>query len=98
MLEYDRIDISEGIDVDRTNASKECKICHYWYFKGIAFKDEPHLCNGCHGLMQGAVNFNGVAIVYVKGNAYRIDFLYMSKDDAINIMSNSSLLDKMGIL
>ena len=33
MLEYKRIDISEGIDVNKTNLSKECDICHYWYFK-----------------------------------------------------------------
>ena len=52
MLEYDRIDISEGIDVKKTIESKEFKICHYWYFKDIGFKYEPHLCNGCHGLMQ----------------------------------------------
>ena len=32
MLEYDRIDISEGIDTNKTSASKECNICHYWYF------------------------------------------------------------------
>ena len=32
MLEYDRIDISEGSDVNKTNLSKECDICHYWYF------------------------------------------------------------------
>ena len=38
MLEYDRIDISEGIDVNKTSASKECEICHYWYFKDIGFK------------------------------------------------------------
>ena len=50
MLEYDRIDISEGIDINKTNASKECYICHYWYFKDIGFKYEPYLCNGCHGL------------------------------------------------
>ena len=37
MLEYDRIDISEGIDINKTNVSKECKICHYWYFKNIGF-------------------------------------------------------------
>ena len=43
MLEYDRIDISEGIDVNKTNASKECDICHYWYFKDIGFKYEPYL-------------------------------------------------------
>ena len=32
MLEYDRIDISEGIDINKTIALKECDICHYWYF------------------------------------------------------------------
>ena len=98
MLEYDRIDISEGIDIKKTNASKECEICHYWYFKDIGFKYEPHLCNGCHGLMQKAVSFNNVAVVYVKGSAYRIQFSYTSKDDAINIMNNSNLIDKMSVL
>ena len=86
MLEYKRIDISEGIDVNKTNLSKECDICHYWYFKDIGFKYEPYLCNGCHDLMQKAMSFNNVAIVYVKGSAYRIHFWYMSKDDVINIM------------
>ena len=97
MLEYDRIDISEGIDVNKTNASKECDICHYWYFKDIGFKYEPYLCNGCHDLMQKAMSFNNVAIVYVKGSAYRIHFCYMSKDDAISIMNNSNLIDKKGV-
>ena len=98
MLEYDRIDISEGIDIKKTNASKECKICHYWYFKDIGFKYEPYLCSGCHGLMQKAVSFNAAAIVYVKGIAYRIHIWYMSKDDAINIMNNINMIDKMGVL
>ena len=52
MLEYDRIDISEVIDVNKTNLSKECDICHYWYFKNIAFRYETYLCNCCHDLMQ----------------------------------------------
>ena len=98
MLEYDRLDISEGDDIKKTNSSKECKICHYWYFKDIGFKYEPHLYNGCHGLMPKAVSFNDIAIFYVKGSAYRIHFWYMSKDDAISIMNNSSLIDKMGVL
>ena len=42
MLEYDRIDISGRIDVNKTNASNECDICHYWYFKEITFKYEPY--------------------------------------------------------
>ena len=98
MLEYERIDISEGIDVNKTNLSKECDICHYWYFKDIGFKYEKYLCNGCHNLVQKAMSFNNTAIVYVKRNAYRIYFWYMSKDDAINIMNGSKLLDKRGVL
>ena len=78
--------ILKGTDVNKTNLSKECDICRYWYFKGIVFKYEPYLCNGCHDLMQKTMSFNNVAIVYVKGNAYRINFWYMSKDDAINVI------------
>ena len=99
MLEYDRIKISEGIDVNKTNASNECDICHYWYFKDIAFKYEPNLCNGCHSLMQKALNFNDVVIVsVVKGSDYRIHFRYISKHDAISIMNNSDLNDKSSVL
>ena len=98
MLEYDRIDISEGIDVEKTNASKQYDICHYWYFKDIDFKYEPYLCNGCHVFMQKAMNFNDVAILSIKGNDCRIQFWYMSKDDAINIMKNSNLNEKRGLL
>ena len=94
MLESDRIVISEGIHVDKTNASKKCDICHYWYFKDTGFKYEPYLCNGCHDLMQKAMSFNDVAIVYVKENVYRIDFWYMNKDDTISIMNNTNLIDK----
>ena len=82
MLEYDRLDIAEGIDVNKTNASKECDICHYWYFKDIGFKYQRYLCNGCHDLMQKPVSFNDAAMIYVKGNVSRIYFWYMSKDDA----------------
>ena len=74
MLEYDRIDISEGIDVNKTNASKECDICYYWYFKYIGFKYEPYLWNGFLGLMQKNYEFNDVAIVSVNGSDYRIHF------------------------
>ena len=98
MLEYDRTDIWEEIDINKTNASKECHICHYWYFNDIGFKYESYLCNGCHGLMQKAMNFNDVPIVYLKGNAYRFHFWYISKDDAISMMNNSNLIDKMGVL
>ena len=47
--------------------------------------------------MQKAMSFNNVAIVYFKGSAYRIRYWYMSKDDAINIMNGSNLIDKMSV-
>ena len=98
MIEYERIDISEGIDVNKTNLSKECDICPDWCFKDVGFKYEPYLCNGCHDVMQKAMDFNNIAIVYIKGSVYRIHFQYMSKDDAINIVNGSNLVDKSGIL
>ena len=97
MLEYDRIYISEGIDIKKTNASKEFKIVNYRYLKGIGFKYDPHLCNGCHGLMKKLLVLI-ILLLYVKGIAYRIQFWYMSKDDVINIMNGSNLVDKRGVL
>ena len=97
MLEYDRIDISDGIDVNKTNASKESNTCHYWYFKDIDFKYEPYLCNGIHDLMQKAMSFNDVAIVYAKGSACRIHFWSYTKRDAMSIMNNSNLVDEKGV-
>ena len=57
-----------------------------------------HLCNGCHDLIQKAMSFDNIAIVYTKGSAYRIYFWYKRKDDAINIMNGSNLVDKTGVL
>ena len=90
MLEYDRIDISEGIDVNKTSAPKKCDICHYWY--------EPYLCNGFQDLINKAISFNDVTIVYVKESHSRIHFCYISKNNAISIMSNTNLVYKKGVL
>ena len=87
MLEYDRIDIPEGIDMNKlSDKSREYHICHYWYFLDRNFSYQKYLCNGCHDLMQKAISFNNVAIVSIKGSDYRIHFWYISKDDAISIM------------
>ena len=62
------------------------------------FNYEPYLCNGCHDLMQKAMNFNGVAVASIKRTDYRIRFWYVSKDDAISIMNNSNLDENTGLL
>ena len=51
MLYFDRIDVSEGIDVNKTSASKECDICHSWYFLYYSFKFQRNVCNRCHDLL-----------------------------------------------
>ena len=98
MLEYNITDISEGIDINKTSASKESNICRYWYLLDKTFNYEPYLCNGCHDLIQKAMKFNDVAIVSIKGNDYGIHFWYMSKDEAIILMHNSDLNEKTGLL
>ena len=45
MLYYDRIDVSEGIDINKGSISKKCDICHYWYFLDKRFKFQPYICN-----------------------------------------------------
>ena len=98
MLEYERINISEGIDYYMSNnRSKECDICHYWYFLDKNFTYEPYLCNSCHNQMQKSVNSNNVAIAFDKGSDYRIHFCFMTKNDAINLLNNSVLSNK-GVL
>ena len=98
MLECDRIDLSEGIDVNKTSNSRACSFCHYHYFLDINFNYQKYLCGGCHDMSMKANNIQNLAIVYFKGNAYRIHFWNMRKDYAINIMHSSNLIGKNGVL
>ena len=104
MLEYDRIDISEGIVVDKTNKSKECMFYHYWYFLNKNFSYGPYLCDSCYNMTHKSIDSKNIDIVYVKGNAYKIHFWHMSKDkrkrkhQAICQMTNSNLINKNGVL
>ena len=41
MLQYDRINVSEGLEINKTSASKEFMLCHYWYFKDVSYKFQP---------------------------------------------------------
>ena len=56
MLYFDKIDFSEGIDVNKTSASKECDVSSYWYSLTYSFKFEPNACNRCHDLLMMSVN------------------------------------------
>ena len=99
MLEYDKIDNKEGIDSTKNKlVSRECWLCSFWYFTDKNFRFDRHYCNGCYDMSMKSVSMHNLADVYVKGNAYRINFAFMTKNDAINKMNNANLKDKKGVV
>ena len=97
MLQYERIDISKGIDFGKTNKNVECMICHYWYFKDIGFKYQPYVCNGCHDFSMIVQKLGDFVILRVKGVDYRCCVVNMSKKDAVSLVNNY-VLDNKGVL
>ena len=93
MLYYDRIDVSEGIDVNKTSASK-CDICHYWYFLNFSFKFQPNVFDRCHDLLMMSMNFSDIAILKIKDSDYWCIISLISKNQAINLMENADLTEK----
>ena len=65
MLKYDRIDISEEIDINKTNESKECMFCHYWYFLNKNCSYGPNTCDGCYDIVQQSADFKNIAAVHI---------------------------------
>ena len=98
MIYYDRIDVSEGIDVNKTSVSEQCDICHYWYFLNYSFKFQPNVCNRCHDLLMMSVNLSDIAILNIKGSDYYCIISLISKNEARNLLQNADLTEKSGIL
>ena len=99
MLEYDRIDLSEGIDINKCKyIYKKCSLCKFYSFLDKNVNYGAYLCNGCYGMSLKAINMKNLAIVYCGEQAYRINFASMSKNDAFNLIKNSVIIDKRGTL
>ena len=98
MLVYEKIVISNGVDVDKSDKSKEYMFCHYWYFLDKSFSYGPYLCDRCYNMMQKCNKLKNIAIFHVKESVYRICFLFMSKREAKKLMTNSDLTDKKFVL
>ena len=58
--------ITEGIDLNKTNKSRECKFCHYWYYLNKNFSYGPFTCDGCYAIVQKSTDFKNIAIIRVK--------------------------------
>ena len=97
MLEYQKINVSEGIDVNETNASNKCELCHYWFFKDFGFKFEEHVCNKCHDLLTIAHSLKDIAILSAKGATFRCILMGISKNEALKRLNNSVTYDR-GVL
>ena len=99
MLEYERTDLSEGIDVNKCEeTSKKCSLYQSYYFLNKNFNFKRHLCDGCHDMSVKALSMQHLTIIYHNGYAYRVNYLFMSKNDAFNLIKNSIIIDKRGTL
>ena len=83
MLQYEKKSISEGIDTNKTNASKECKFCHYWYFKDLGFNFEPHVCSRCHDVLMTPYELKNIAILNLKGLDFTCILSGISRHEAV---------------
>ena len=88
MLYFDRINVSEGIDINKTSTSK------VWYlsllvFLNKGFKFQTYVCNRCHDLLMLSMNLNNIAIFKIKNGDYRCIITETSKSEAINLIKNT---------
>ena len=99
MLEYDRIDKSAGIDINKCEeTSARCSLCNFYYFLDKNFSYGPFLCNGCYDMSLKAVSMQNLTIINHNGNHYRVNVAFISKKDAYNLIKNATIIDKKGTL
>ena len=90
MLYYDRIHISKGIDLAKSN---NCMICHYWLLNhGLKF--QYSLCNGCHDLTMLSVNISDIVNITVNNVGIPCIIHNISKSEAINLLKNPVLKNR----
>ena len=97
MLQYKKADVSEAIDANKISALKECMLCHYWYFKDVGFRFEPHVCNKCHDILMTGYELKNSEILNVKEVSFRCILWGISRDGPVNRLNNSVLEDN-GVL
>ena len=94
MFHSDGINTSEGIDVNKTSASRKCDLCHYWYFLNYSFKFQPNVCNRSHDLLMMSVTLSDIAILNIKGSDFLCIINLISKKEAIHLLQNGDLIEK----
>ena len=93
-MQYDKIDVAEGIDVNKTSASKECELCHYWFFKDVGYKNMFVM----DIMILTMTNpLKDIAILSTKGATFRCILTAISKNETLKRLNNSVTRDR-GIL
>ena len=99
MLENDRTDISDGIDINKCEeTSRKRSLCKFYYFLDKNFKHGPYLCDGCYDMSIKAVSMQNLTIINHNGNDYRVIFAFMTKKDAYNLIKNAIIIGEKGTL
>ena len=86
MLYYDRIEVSDGTNVNETSESKDCDICHYRYFLPIGFNFQPNACNRCLDVLMMSLNLNSIVILNINGAEYRCIINGTSRSKVVNLV------------
>ena len=89
MLYYDRLEVSEGIDVNKT-VHQRFDICNYWYFLNYSFTFQPNVCNRWHDLL----NLSNIAILNIKDSDYCCIISLINRNEAIKLLQNANLTEK----
>ena len=94
MLPNQKIDVSEGLDINKTSTSNKCELCHYWFFKDIWFKFEEHVCNKCHDLLTMTNPLKDTVILSAKGATFRCILISIRKNEVLKRLNNSVTYDR----
>ena len=62
------------------------------------FNYQRYVSDGCHDISLKAISMHNLVIGYNNGIAYRINFIFISKNDALNLIKNALIIDKKRIL
>ena len=99
MQDYDRIDFSKRIDINKKkSALKEFGIYHHWYLLNKWFKFQKYVCNGCHDISMLYINLDEIAFLSISRGDYRWIINEISKGDSVNVLQNVELTENRRVL
>ena len=80
------------------NVKKRLQNVVYINFLDKNFNYGPYLCDGCYDMSLKAISMKNLAIINHNGNHCRVNFAFISKKDAYNLIKNATIIDKKGTL